>query len=104
LGIEAIDCRELVGGITVKVKVQPRASKIAITGIVGDSLKLALTSPPVDGAANEACVLFFSDLCGVSKSQIAIISGLRSREKIIRILSIDKAGFFSLLNRKYKID
>ena len=45
-------------GATFQVKVHPRAKKDAIAGQVGEALKLALTAPPVQGRANEACVAF----------------------------------------------
>ena len=81
----------------MKVKVQPRASRNALVGFIGDSLKLALTSPPVEGAANTACIKLFRQFCGVAKNQVEIIAGQKSREKVIRIIGIDKAGFFSML-------
>jgi len=49
-------------GATFAVRVHPRAKKNAITGEVGDAIKLALTAPPVDGKANEACIDFFAKL------------------------------------------
>jgi uncharacterized protein (TIGR00251 family) len=101
--MEMLDCRDSAGGITVKVKVQPRSSREAITGIIGDSLKLALNSPPVEGAANAACIAFFADLCSVAKGQVAIASGTKSRDKVIRITGIDKAGFFVILKNKVRI-
>jgi hypothetical protein len=104
LGLEALDCRDVDGGVTVKVKVQPRASREAIAGLVGDSLKLALTSPPVEGAANEACVAFFAKVCGVAKTRVTLVSGQKSREKVIRITGIDKAGFLAVVGGLYKFD
>ena len=53
-----IPIRDTAAGVTFAVKVHPRAKKNAITGEVGDALKLALTAPPVDGRANEACIEF----------------------------------------------
>ncbi|MDR3564892.1 MAG: DUF167 domain-containing protein [Negativicutes bacterium] len=104
MGLETLDCRESAGEITVKVRVQPRASRNAISGISGDSLRLALTSPPVEGAANAACIEFFAELCSVAKSQIAIAAGQKSREKVIRIRGINKAVFFALLAKRYSFD
>ena len=49
-------------GTTFAVKVHPRAKKNAITGEIGEALKLAITAPPVDGKANEACIEFFAKL------------------------------------------
>ena len=73
---------------TFAVKVHPRARKNAITGEVGDALKVSLTSPPVDGKANEACIEFFAKLLKVSRSSVTIASGLTSRNKVIRVVGL----------------
>ena len=104
MNLDELDCRQMSGGITVKVKVQPRASRNTLAGISGDSLRLSLTSPPVDGAANAACIEFFADLCRVAKGQVAIVSGQKSREKRISITGIDKTGFLVILKGKYQFD
>jgi uncharacterized protein len=57
-------------------------------GEVGDTLKMAITAPPIDGRANEACVKFLSELLDVPHSSIAIISGYSSRNKVIRLTGI----------------
>lgn len=57
-----IHIQESAGGVSFTVKIHPRARKDAITGEFGDALKLSLTSPPVDGRANEACIEFFAKL------------------------------------------
>jgi uncharacterized protein len=80
-----IPIRDTAAGVTFAVKVQPRAKRNAITGKVGDALKLALTAPPLDGRANEACVVFFANLLEVPRSSITIASGETSRNKVIRI-------------------
>jgi uncharacterized protein (TIGR00251 family) len=79
-------------GATFTVKVHPRARKNAITGELGDALKLALTSPPVEGRANEACIEFFAKLLKVPRSSVTIASGQTSRQKVIRVwgLSADE--------------
>lgn len=104
MSLDMLDCRESSGGITVKVRVQPRASRNAISGLSGDSLKMALTSPPVEGAANAACIQFFAELCGVAKSAVAIAGGQKSRDKLIRITGMDKAGFFAVLKKQHSFD
>ena len=70
------------------VKVHPRARKNAITGEVGDSLKLSLTTPPIEGRANEACVEFFAKLLKVPRSSVTIASGQTSRNKVIRVTGV----------------
>jgi uncharacterized protein len=75
-------------GATFAVKVQPRAKKNAITGALGDTLKLALTVPPVNGRANEACIEFFANLLKVPRSSITIASGASGRRKVIRVAGL----------------
>jgi uncharacterized protein len=76
------------GGISFAVKVHPRAKKNAITGMVGDALKLSLTSPPLDGRANEACIEFFAKLFHVPRSSVTIAAGEKSRAKVIRVTGL----------------
>jgi uncharacterized protein len=84
----------LDNSLILSVYVQPRASKTQICGIQGDELKIRLTSPPVDGAANKLCREFIADLFGVSKSSVEIISGETSRHKRLRIIG-NHPGQFS---------
>ncbi len=72
--------------LILNVYVQPRASKNQICGIQGGELKIRLTSPPVDGAANKLCREFVADLFEISKSSVDIISGQTSRHKRLRII------------------
>lgn len=72
-------------GILLSVHVQPRASKNQVCGLQGEELKIRLTSPPVDGAANKLCREFLSDLFGIAKSYVEIISGDTSRHKRVKI-------------------
>ena len=80
-----VHIRETLAGASFAVRVQPRARKNAITGELGDALKLALTAPPLEGRANEACIEFFANLLKVPRSSVTIASGETSRRKIIRI-------------------
>ncbi len=80
-----IPIRQLGGGVTFAVKVYPRAKRNAITGELGDALKLFLTSPPVEGRANEACIEFFAKLLKVPRSSVTIASGQTSRQKVIGV-------------------
>jgi len=81
-------------GVSFAVKVQPRARKNAVTGELGDALKLALTAPPVEGRANAACVEFFANLLDVPRSSVTIASGASNRRKVIRVagLSADEVS------------
>jgi uncharacterized protein (TIGR00251 family) len=80
-----VPIRDTPSGATFHVRVHPRAKKNAITGEVGEALKLALTSPPVDGRANEACIAFFAELLNVPRSSVTIAAGQTSRNKLIRV-------------------
>ena len=75
-------------GVSFSVKVQPRAKRNAITGEVGDALKVSLTAPPLEGRANEACIEFFANLLKVPRSSVTIASGETSRNKVIRVAGI----------------
>ena len=77
-----------LNGATFAVKVHPRAKKNGITGEVGDALKVALTAPPVDGKANDACIDFFAKLLKVPQSSVSIVAGLSSRNKVIRVAGL----------------
>ena len=83
-----IPLHETASGITFAVKVQPRARRNAIVRELGDALKIALTAPPVDGRANEACVEFFAGLLGLPRSSVTIASGQSSRNKVIRVTGL----------------
>ena len=83
-----IPVRETAAGITFTVKVHPRARKNAITGELGDALKVSLTSPPVEGRANEACIEFFANLLNVPRSSVTIASGQTGRRKVIRVTGL----------------
>jgi uncharacterized protein len=79
---------ETAAGVNFAVRVHPRAKKNAITGELGDALKLALTAPPIDGRANEACIEFFAKLFQVQRSSVSIASGESSRNKVIRVTGL----------------
>jgi uncharacterized protein (TIGR00251 family) len=77
--------------VLLPVMVQPRASRNAVAGLHGPALKLVLTAPPIEGAANEACLGLLSSLLDVSRARLCIIRGMKARHKLICIsdMSID---------------
>jgi uncharacterized protein len=83
-----IPMQESSRGIIFAIKVHPRAKKNAITGELGDSLKVSVTAPPIDGKANEACIEFFTKLLKVPRSSVTIASGQTSRTKVIRVTGL----------------
>ena len=78
-----IRIRKTPDGVIFKVLVLPRSSKNMIAGIHDDSLKIKLTAPPVDNAANQMCLKFLAKSLRVSKSALEIIAGHNSRHKQI---------------------
>jgi len=70
-------------GLIFKILVQPKSSKNQIVGLHGDALKIKITSPPVEGAANQMCIKFLSKSLGIPKAYLEIISGQTSRTKSI---------------------
>jgi uncharacterized protein (TIGR00251 family) len=89
-------------GSTVRVHLQPRASRTEICGVHGDELKVRVTSPPVDDAANRLCIEFFAKLNKVAKSRVTIISGSRSRHKTIHISGIKSDQLLAILANEIK--
>ena len=80
-----IGIRDTPAGATFAVKVHPRARKNAITGATGDALKLAITAPPVEGKANQACIEFLAEFLNVPRASVTIIAGQSSRNKVVRV-------------------
>ncbi len=84
----AFTVRETKEGAQFAVRVQPRASRNKIAGVMGDAVKLAITAPPVDGKANEAVIAFFATLFKVPKSSVNIVSGETGRNKMIAVRGV----------------
>lgn len=73
------------GRVRFSVHIQPRASTSGIVGVHGDALKVRISAPPVDGAANDALVKFLSDLFAVARRDVRIVAGETSRSKIVEV-------------------
>ncbi|MDH3726400.1 MAG: DUF167 domain-containing protein [Myxococcales bacterium] len=74
--------------VTFEVRVAPRASRNAIMGVHEGALKVALTAPPVEGAANDALRKLIAKVLGVPKSNVEIIHGERARNKVLRVRGV----------------
>jgi uncharacterized protein (TIGR00251 family) len=70
---------------TIKVRVQPKASRNEVLGYSGDALRLRVTSPPERGKANEAVVSLLAEALGLAKSQVRIVRGHTSRDKLMLV-------------------
>jgi len=75
-------------GVILAILVQPRASKNQLCGVQGEELKLRLTSPPVDGAANKLCCQFLAKLFGCAKSNVSLVAGHKSRHKKLLVAGV----------------
>lgn len=85
------------GTITVAVRVQPRASKDEIAGIMDGALKIRLRAPALENRANEALTEFLADLLKTSKSAVRIQSGAQSRIKRVEIRGVTRQQILNLL-------
>jgi uncharacterized protein (TIGR00251 family) len=72
-------------GIRLKIKVEPRSSRKGISGIVGDTVKIKVHAPPVEGAANNEIIEILSQAFQIKKTAIKIITGHYAREKIVEL-------------------
>ena len=72
-------------GLSFKVHIQPRSSRNMVVGVHGDGLKIKLTAPPVEGAANQMCLHFLAQRLGVSRTSVEILSGHTARTKVVLV-------------------
>lgn len=94
---QPLDIQEDDKGVTVKVHLQPRAKRDKIVGQHGDALKVAITAAPIEGQANTACIAFFARLLRMPKNKIAIVSGLGSRDKLVRFSGLTRTDLEAVL-------
>lgn len=87
--------RQQSGAVLLALKVQPRASRNEIVGLLGTELKLKVTAPPVDSAANEAVIGFLAGKLNLPRRSVTLVRGQTSPHKTIRLEGIsleDAAG------------
>ena len=75
-------------GTRLALRIQPRASRNAIIGLHGQSIRIRLTAPPVDGAANKALVSFLVERLGVSAAAVELVRGHGSRDKVVEVTGL----------------
>jgi len=73
------------GGVRLSVKLQPRASANEICAPLGDELKIKVTAPPVDAAANEALVKLLAEKLGCARNRVELVRGHTSRHKTVML-------------------
>jgi uncharacterized protein (TIGR00251 family) len=84
-GLSALPLLEQHGGVSLQVRVAPRASRAAIAGVHDGALKLSLTAAPVDGAANAALIALLADVLDVPRRALSITRGERGRSKTVHV-------------------
>lgn len=94
-----IDFNEKDNGLIFSVRVIPRSSRSEIVGEYNGALKVKLSSPPVDGAANIELVKLLARVFDVSKSQIEILSGQTSKTKQVKIFGVNKDVLSNIFSR-----
>lgn len=72
-------------GVLLAVKLQPRASKNEIGAPLGDELRIKVTAPPVDAAANEALLRLLADTLDCPRGKVELVRGHTSRHKTIKL-------------------
>ena len=86
------------GGVVLRLKVQPGASRNAVLEAAGDYYRVAITAPPVEGAANDALIRFLADLTGIRRRRITLAAGGHSRMKSLCIEGTSAAAVRSALD------
>ena len=91
--------KDCANGCTLSVRLQPRASRNEICGEMGDALKIKVTAPPVDSAANSLLVEYMADLLHISKGSVQILKGHTSRNKILQISGVSASEFLNKIKK-----
>jgi uncharacterized protein len=77
-------------GVTVALRIVPRAPRTALVGRHGRALKLKVHAPPVDGAANDAVRRELADRLGIRSSEVELLQGERSRDKVVLLRGVTR--------------
>ena len=77
----------------LRVRVQPRARKNALAGQIEQEWKLLVIAPPIEGSANQACVEFFARGLRIPQSRVRLLSGEKSRHKVLELDGISEEEF-----------
>jgi len=89
--------KERADGVDFKVFVQPRAARNQVVGVHDEALKISLTAPPVEGAANRLCRDFLAKSLKLSRGCVAVVGGLKSRRKMVHVEGLNGAGLMARL-------
>jgi uncharacterized protein len=86
-----LDVRVHGAAVRVSVHVQPRAARSELVGMHGTALKVRLSAPPVDGAANDALVDLLALRFGIARRAVRIVSGQAARTKVVELTGVTVA-------------
>ena len=87
----ALDLRDNASGLTLRVRVRPRAAKDGLAGEREGALVVRLAAPPVEGAANEALARFLGKALGIAPSAVRVVRGAAARDKVVSVTGLDAA-------------
>src|SRR3981189_2701650 len=88
------------GAVILAVRLQPRASKDEIAGVMGGALKIRLRAPALEDRANEALCEFLAELLKTSKAAVRILSGHHSRSKRVEVRGVTEQQVLALVSRE----
>jgi hypothetical protein len=89
--------RDRSGAILVEIVVTPRASRDALLGERDGALRVAVTAPPVEGAANAAICALVAKALGVRRSAVQVAHGQKGRRKTLGVSGVDEAQVQALV-------
>ena len=77
--------------VRFRVRLVPRAGRSSVDGVVDGALRVRVTAPPVDGAANEALVRLLATELALPRSAVRIVAGAGARSKVVALDGVDRA-------------
>lgn len=83
--LQQLSVTEKNGGISFDIIVSPRASRNRFGPMSGDRIKIFVTSPPVEGKANDAIIALVARCLGVRKNAVSIVTGDKGKRKVIHV-------------------
>ena len=89
---------ERVDGLYLRVRVQPKAARNVLSRDAAGAIRVALTAPPVDNAANQALCAFLADTFGIPKRTVTLVAGAKSRDKTVRIEGLTRDALEGILS------
>lgn len=87
--VKKLQITPVVGGVEVRLKVVPGASRTRVVGVLGDALKVAVAAPAEGGKANAALLTFLAELLGVKRADVTLLSGATVAAKRVRVVGVD---------------